>query len=628
MTKKVYHKMTISQDKTSQSSAISNVLNALESLKTTHKDIDAFMFYYNNINNINKDKNTDPAPLFGVIENDGIKSTYQAFVAQGGKTKNKVVILGGGAEIKARIDDKNGVNWVVVAYNTMKKITKEFTLKSLSYQDFSNGLESIHLVNLMGETDFKHYKQHLHAKKNIDVIRSVDFIGYDKESGCYVYPNFYIDPKGAFHTATTPNYYNDIGVLIQKSDYSHGTITPRESVAPKDLINNVFSLYGVRGVTPLMYFVASKFRHLFIDNQEFNYFPFLSFYGTAQNGKSALMKALNGLNFQDGEGIQANLSDTAKGIQRRLSQYSGQATVIAELQKGAKFSVDTLLGAYNGGGLGTRAIKDNSNMTSSVELNCGLVVAVNHELATTKQAKERFISVKYDLATRQALGEIKDADALKMDKDFMAECRAFNNACEPQKIAQVGRWILENRAYFEANLLERSKNCYAEIVDNVQKEGGAYDDRAVKHLALCLGAFYLVFELMNDALSPTDKDMMQRVQVALITDMTRLVMERVKTAKHDTQALDLFVQKLIDYIEKEGHIHDKKSRVYKENGILYFSKSKAYDALDARNNTVMHDRIDKELPLAEYVKEINKGVKIDGDNQRMVLIDIQKFTMR
>ncbi len=591
-------------------------------LKTTHESVDYFVENFKQ----NNDLKSIPAPIFGVIPHDGIKSTYTAFQIKPKTVANKIVIKGGGAEIKARIDEKNGVKWVVVAYNTAKNISKEFTLNSLTNQEFSNALESIHLVNLMTDIEFKYYKQSLHAKKNIDAIRAINFIGYDRESGCYVYPDFYIDPKGVFHTAEKAGYYDKIGVLLHNGDYSNNTATPDKSTSPKDLINNIFSLYGVRGVTPLMYFVASKFRHLFIDNHEFGYYPFLSFYGTAQNGKSALMKALNGLNFKDGEGIQANNNDTAKALPRQLSQYSGQATVIAELTKNAKFNVDSLLVAYNGGALYTRAEKDNSNSTSSVELNSGLVIAVNAELATTKQAKERFISVKYDLATRQALGEIKDAESLKTDKAFLKQCHDFSNACDAQSMAQVGRWILEKRGYFEANLLNRSILSYDEIVKQVESKNGLYDNRAVKHLALCLGAFNVVFELINDELNDNEKQALNTVYDALINDMGKLVMERVKTAKHDTPTLDLFIQAVIDYVQSGGHHATKEGGLYIEGDYLYFKLNTALNVVNGYSSD--KKTIGDELKLAEYVTHRDKVVKLEGKTSRLVVIDIQKFTNR
>jgi hypothetical protein len=213
-----------------------------------------------------------------------------------------------------------------------------------------------------------------------------------------------------------------------------------------------------------------------------------------------------------------------------------------------------------------------------------------------------------------------------MDKAFLKQCHDFSNACDPQNMAQVGRWILENRAYFEANLLNRSILSYDEIVKNVESKGGLYDNRAVKHLALCLGAFNVVYELINDELNDNEKQALNRIYDALINDMGKLVMERVKTANHDTQTLDLFTQAILDYVQSGGHHATKEGGLYIEGDYLYFKMNTALNVVSGYSND--KKTIGDELKLAEYVTHRDKVVKLEGKTSRLVVIDIQKFTNR
>jgi hypothetical protein len=108
--------------------------------------------------------------------------------------------------------------------------------------------------------------------------------------------------------------------------------------------------------------------------------------------------------------------------------------------------------------------------------------------------------------------------------------------------------------------------------------------------------------------------------------MGKLVIERVKTAKHDTPTLDLFTQAVIDYVQTGGHHATKEGGIYIEADYLYFKMNTALSVV----NGYLNDKkaIGDELKLAEYVAHRDKVVKLDGKTSRLVVIDIQKFTNR
>jgi len=226
------------------------------------------------------------------------------------------------------------------------------------------------------------------------VVRQLQITGYDKESDCYIFKDFAIDKKEKFMLPTEKGFFElSRSEQIRPSQYP--TIKPVKGIEPKEVYSLIYQAWGNQGVIGVAWEVAGWFVHRI--KKQTGFFPFLSFWGDTQVGKSMLTRFMNALQCLDEEGLPMKKSNTSKGEIRKLAQRAGLFKALLESNDGdnIRFDMDALLTMYNENPLQVRALKSNDIQTVEIPFRSSLLFVQNREPFKTKAQKERVVSVEF-----------------------------------------------------------------------------------------------------------------------------------------------------------------------------------------------------------------------------------------
>ncbi|MBU4232788.1 MAG: toprim domain-containing protein [Desulfobacterales bacterium] len=226
------------------------------------------------------------------------------------------------------------------------------------------------------------------------VVRQLQTVGYDPESGCYVFKHFLINPKGDFLTPNKHGFF-DVSRAISIRPAPHPTLNPIKGITPKEIWLLIYLAWGPKGITALAWVVAGWWVNQI--KAQIGFFPFLSLWKDPQTGKTRLTRILNALQGLDEEGLPMTKVNTGKGEIRKLAQRSGLFKALLEANNAdrAKFEIETILPLYNVNPLQTTATKTLDIQTREVPFLASLMFVQNKEPFKTKPQKERVISLQF-----------------------------------------------------------------------------------------------------------------------------------------------------------------------------------------------------------------------------------------
>jgi hypothetical protein len=293
------------------------------------------------------------------------------------------------------------------------------------------------------------------------VVRQLQTVGYDPETGCYVFKHFLITPKGEFLPPSEHGFF-DLSRTLSIKPAPHSTLNPINGIAPKEIWWLIFRAWGPKGVTALVWVVAGWWVNQI--KALIGFFPFLSLWNDPQTGKTWLARILNAIQALDEEGLPMTKVNTSKGEIRKLAQRSGlfKALLEANNTDNTRFEIETILPLYNVNPLQTTALKTLDIQTREVPFLSSLMFVQNKEPFKTKPQKERVISLPFH--KNEITLETKEA---------------FNNLTQIpiQELAHFFINIMSNRQMIEAewyNEFIKAKNeLYKKIPDNRLNENYA-----------------------------------------------------------------------------------------------------------------------------------------------------------
>jgi len=352
-------------------------------------------------------------------------------------------------------------------------------------------------------------------------IRALSTVGHDGKSNGFYFPKFMYDANGKRIDANGNKYFTDANIK-PFMDCSDPIISRLEAIDLKTFITQLHAAYGAKGLLALGFYVSSLFSDTVFDH--YNFFPFLSLYGDAHAGKSFVSRLLNRCLFVDSEGQTMTASNTAKGELRKISQKSSLVCALLEGRKDkSRFDYDGILPLYNRNALYSRATTSQDNRTHDLPLKAALSFVWNHECFTLKPAKERVISLHFS-----------DADLNESTGKAWTELNSYS----PEQLASVGDYLLTNRKYFEAELIEWVKN-YAEIL----KEQGITVTRIAENHAIALAGIAMLLTSLN-------------ITNIKINDLVVYTIERAKhkldNAKTESHLADYFFESISEFNTTEG----------------------------------------------------------------------------
>ena len=237
---------------------------------------------------------------------------------------------------------------------------------------------------------------------NIKQVQTVDFIGYSKEHGCYVFSDVAVT-GGKVYKINDEDYF-DIGrvsikSLLQSIDMDINTDT---TAYDRSWERHLWNAFGVKGLAALTFWMGTLFSEQIRAAQ--SSYPFLEIVGEAGAGKTALIEFMWKLFGRDDEGFDPAKA-THAGRSRRFAQLAGMPVVLIESDreqsgdgqpKVKSFDWDELKTAYNGRSVRTRGVASSGNDTYDPPFRGAIVISQNNPVAASDAIMTRIVHLHFD----------------------------------------------------------------------------------------------------------------------------------------------------------------------------------------------------------------------------------------
>lgn len=236
---------------------------------------------------------------------------------------------------------------------------------------------------------------------NIKQVQTVDFIGYSKEHGCYVFSDVAV-AGGKVYKINDEDYF-DIGrvsikSLLQSIDMD---INTDRTAYDRSWERHLWNAFGVKGLAALTFWMGTLFSEQIRAAQ--SSYPFLEIVGEAGAGKTALIEFMWKLFGRDDEGFDPAKA-THAGRSRRFAQLAGMPVVLIESDreqsgdqpKVKSFDWDELKTAYNGRSVRTRGVASGGNDTYDPPFRGAIVISQNNPVAASDAIMTRIVHLHFD----------------------------------------------------------------------------------------------------------------------------------------------------------------------------------------------------------------------------------------
>lgn len=239
---------------------------------------------------------------------------------------------------------------------------------------------------------------------HIKTVQTIDFIGYSKEHGAWVFNDVAIH-NGKQIKLNDEDFF-DLGKLSIKSlnrsvDLALNTDTNEFST---EWVNLLWKCYQYKGLAALAFWLGSLFAEQ-IRNKHKS-FPFIELVGEPGAGKSTLIEFMwRLLGRSDYEGFDPSKSTMAARA-RNFSQVSNMPVVLIEGDRGEEdrakqkgFDWDELKPLYNGRSVYSRGVKNSGNETYEPPFRGALVISQNANVNASDAIMQRICHIGFDLAS-------------------------------------------------------------------------------------------------------------------------------------------------------------------------------------------------------------------------------------
>ncbi|MBD9483877.1 toprim domain-containing protein [Pseudomonas sp. PDM14] len=267
----------------------------------------------------------------------------------------------------------------------------------------------------------------------IKTVETIDYVGYSKEYGCYVYGDVAIR-AGAVSEVNEEDYF-EFGKLRLKSLQKGVTIRLQRDVKEysDDWLPLLWTCFGAQGVVALVFWFGSLFCEQI--RARFQSFPFLEATGEAGAGKTTLLNLLWKLLGREGyEGFDP-MKSTKAGRSRLMGQVSGMPVVFLEADRhgddkahAKTFEWDELKDFFGGGTLATKGVKTAGNETYEPPFRGTIAISQNaavvaHEAIMTRICKLHFVRPTVTPESRAAADKLNALDGRKLSHFLLKAVR-------------------------------------------------------------------------------------------------------------------------------------------------------------------------------------------------------------
>lgn len=247
----------------------------------------------------------------------------------------------------------------------------------------------------------------------IKTVETVDFIGYTREHGCFIYGDVAVK-DGKVYTLNEEDFFEFGKLSVKSLNQSVGlTINLDRDAYRTDWLQMIWECFGAKGIVALAFWFGSLFAEQIRASQKS--YPFLEVIGEAGSGKSTLVEFLWKLvGRRDYEGFDPSKSTMAARA-RNFAQVAGLPVVLIEgdrdtdTAKQRAYDWNELKTAYNGRSVRATGVKNSGNETREPPFRGSIVIAQNAEVVASDAILQRLVHLAFDksghTAATKALAE-------------------------------------------------------------------------------------------------------------------------------------------------------------------------------------------------------------------------------
>ncbi len=239
---------------------------------------------------------------------------------------------------------------------------------------------------------------------DIRSVKTIDFIGYIREYGCYVFHEVAVK-NGQSYSLNQEDFF-DLGKLSIKTLSQSTVLHLQCDTNPAyDWLPALWQCFGAKGIVALAFWLGSLFAEQIRAEQKS--FPFLEIVGEPGAGKSTLIEFLwKLLGRRDYEGFDPAKSSLAARA-RNFAQVSNLPVVLIEADRSDEskyktFDWDELKTAYNGRSVRATGVKNTGNDTREPPFRGAIVISQNNPVVASEAILQRLVSLYFDRATQTA----------------------------------------------------------------------------------------------------------------------------------------------------------------------------------------------------------------------------------
>ena len=292
----------------------------------------------------------------------------------------------------------------------------------------------------------------------IKTVETVDFVGYSKEHGCYVFGDRLAMREGTLVEANDEDYF-EFGKLSIKT-LNQSVALQINSAADEystEWVDMLWRCYGAKGLVALAFWFGCLFAEQIRADQKS--YPFMEVVGEAGSGKSTLIEFLWKLfGRRDYEGFDPSKATMAARA-RNFAQVSNLPVVLIESDrdtdtaKQKAFDWDELKTAYNGRSVRATGVKNNGNETREPPFRGAIVISQNAAVNASDAILQRIIHLHFTKGGHTQ--ETKEL-AERLERMPVEQVSGFILAATKRE-ARILRTIAEQKPAYEDAILARKE---------------------------------------------------------------------------------------------------------------------------------------------------------------------------
>lgn len=381
--------------------------------------------------------------------------------------------------------------------------------------------------------------------RNVKTVDTIDFIGYDKSRGVYVYNDFAF-ADGKIYELNAEDYF-EIGKrhAIKTLSSQSLSINDDKHQYNSQWLPHVFNAFGTQGIVALVYWIGCLFAEQI--REKHKTYPFLEVVGEAGSGKTTLIEFLWQLfGRTDYEGFDPSKA-THSARARSFNQVSNLPVVLIESDREGReaakvkhFDFDELKIAYNGRAFRSRGVKNNGNDTYEPPFRGAIVISQNNPVDASEAILQRICHLFF---TRDG---------------HTAESKASAEYLERLSTDQLSYFLIQILSH-EPQILAKYEKSYATYDQHLSELPEIKITRIAKNHAQLLALLNAVKDLIGltpeqaIAVKDTIIDMAKTRQVAMSKDHP-IVEEFFETLEYIKDKAGSDANQMIDHCPRSNMI--------------------------------------------------------------------------